>query len=123
MIRLKRAYDDVGEEDGSRLMVDRVWPRGMKKEALVLDGWLRDVAPSDELRRWFGHDPERCDEFVRCYNTELDAKPDAWQPILKAAQAGDVTLVFSARDRDRNNAVALKAYLEEGLAAQGSREP
>lgn len=122
MIRLKRAYDDVGQEDGLRFVVDRVWPRGVKKEALALDGWLRDVAPSDELRRWFGHDPERWDEFVRRYHTELDAKPDAWQPILQAAQAGDVTLVFGARDRDLNNAVALKAYLEERLSAEGSKE-
>lgn len=83
MIRLKRAYDDVGQEDGLRFVVDRVWPRGVKKEALALDGWLRDVAPSDELRRWFGHEPERWDEFVRRYHTELDAKPDAWQPSYR----------------------------------------
>lgn len=122
MIRLKRAYDDVREEDGLRFLVDRVWPRGVKKEALALEGWLRDVAPSDELRRWFGHDPERWDEFVGRYRTELDAKPDAWQPILHAAQAGDVTLVFGARDREHNNAVALKAYLDERLSVEGTKE-
>jgi uncharacterized protein YeaO (DUF488 family) len=85
----------------------------VKREALDLDGWLKDVAPSDALRRWFGHDPARWDEFRRRYFTELDGKSEAWRPILEAARRGNVTLLYSARDAEHNNAVALKAYLEE----------
>ena len=80
---------------------------------LRLDDWLKDVAPSDALRRWFGHDPAKWDEFQRRYFAELDAHPDAWQPMLQAAQRGTVTLVYGARDTEHNNAVVLKAYLEE----------
>ena len=113
MIRLKRVYDLPEPGDGVRLLVERLWPRGMKKDALRLDGWLKDVAPSDALRRWFAHDPAKWDEFQRRYRAELDAHPEAWQPILEAARQGDVTLLYSARDTQRNSAVALKAYLED----------
>jgi uncharacterized protein YeaO (DUF488 family) len=113
MIRLKRVYDVPEPGDGVRLLVERLWPRGMKKEALRLDGWPKDVAPSDALRRWFAHDPARWEEFQRRYRAELDAHPEVWQPILEAARQGDVTLLFSARDTQHNNAVALKAYLED----------
>jgi uncharacterized protein YeaO (DUF488 family) len=113
MIRLKRVYDLPEPGDGVRLLVERLWPRGMKKEALRLDGWPKDVAPSDALRRWFAHDPARWEEFQRRYRAELDAHPEAWQPILEAARQGDVTLLYSARDTQRNSAVALKAYLED----------
>lgn len=112
MIKVKRVYNLLESDDGARFLVDRLWPRGMKKEALRLDGWLKDVAPSDELRRWFGHDPARWDEFQRRYFDELDRRPDAWRPLVEAARRGDVTLLFAARDADRNNAVALKDYLE-----------
>ena len=112
MIRLKRVYEPTDPDDGRRFLVERLWPRGTKKEALSLDGWLKDVAPSDGLRRWFGHDPARWSEFRRRYATELDARPDAWRPILLAARDGPVTLLFSARDTEHNNAVALKSYLE-----------
>jgi uncharacterized protein YeaO (DUF488 family) len=119
MIRVKRVYDPPSSDDGTRFLVDRLWPRGAKREALRLDGWLKDVAPSEALRRWFSHDPTKWDEFRRRYSVELDGKPETWQPILQAAQRGNVTLLYSARDTEHNNAVALKAYLGKRLAALG----
>lgn len=113
MIKIKRAYDPPARGDGKRYLVDRLWPRGVTKEKLQMDGWLKDVAPSEALRKWFGHDPAKWDEFQRRYFAELDAHPDAWQPILRAAQRGNVTLVYGARDTEHNDAVALKAYLEK----------
>ena len=115
MIQVKRAYDPAGTDDGARFLVDRLWPRGIKREALKLDGWLKDVAPDDSLRRWFGHDPVKWDEFRQRYFAELDGKPEAWQSLLQAALQGKVTLLFGARDVEHNNAVALKAYLENRL--------
>jgi uncharacterized protein YeaO (DUF488 family) len=112
MIKLKRVYDPPESSDGVRVLVERLWPRGMKKEALKLDEWRKDVAPSDALRRWFRHDPARWDEFQRRYTAELDAHPAAWQPILEAADHSAVTLLFSAHDLEHNNAVALKEYLK-----------
>lgn len=114
-IRLKRVYEPAEPSDGERFLVDRLWPRGLKKEALQLAGWLREVAPSDALRRWFGHDPQRWQEFQRRYFAELDAKPDAWAPLVEAARKGRLTLLYSARDAEHNNAVALRAYLEAKL--------
>jgi uncharacterized protein YeaO (DUF488 family) len=111
MITIKRVYDRPEPIDGTRFLVERLWPRGMKKDTLRLDGWLKEVAPSDALRRWFGHDTAKWQEFQRRYFAELDSKPEAWQPILKAAQRGNVTLLYSARDTAHNNAVALKAYI------------
>ena len=113
MIKLKRVYEAPESSDGVRILVERLWPRGMKKEALELDEWLRDVAPSNELRRWFGHDPSRWDEFRQRYGAELDAHPEVWQPILDAAERSTVTLLFSAHDVEHNNAVALKRYLDQ----------
>jgi uncharacterized protein YeaO (DUF488 family) len=114
-IAVRRVYEDEGRGGGQRYLVDRLWPRGMKKEALHLDGWLKEVAPSDDLRRWFGHGPERWDEFVRRYDEELEAHPEAWQVLLDAARRGEVTLLFGAKDEEHNNAVALKDYLERKL--------
>ena len=114
MIKTKRAYDPAASSDGKRFLVDRLWPRGVTKEKLQLDAWLKDVAPSDSLRKQFHHDPAKWDEFQRRYCAELDAHPTAWQPILQAARRGTVTLVYAARDPEHNNAVALKAYLEKG---------
>jgi uncharacterized protein YeaO (DUF488 family) len=111
MIRVKRVYEPLAPEDGQRFLVDRLWPRGVKREALALAGWLREVAPSNDLRQAFCHDPAKWDEFQQGYHTELDAKPEAWQPILEAARQGDVTLLYSAHDTQHNNAVALQAYL------------
>jgi uncharacterized protein YeaO (DUF488 family) len=115
MIHLKRAYDVVEPADCRRFLVDRLWPRGIKKEALALDGWLKEVAPSNELRRWFDHDPQKWSLFQQRYWDELKAKPQSWQPLLIAANKGDITLVYSAHDREHNNAVVLKAFLEEQI--------
>jgi uncharacterized protein YeaO (DUF488 family) len=113
MIRTRRVYDPPEPGDGTRFLVERLWPRGMKKEELPMDGWLKGVAPSAELRRWFGHDPAKWDEFRRRYFAELESKPEIWQPIREAARQGNVTLLYSARDTEHNNAVALKEYLEK----------
>lgn len=112
MITLKRVYEPASPEDGTRILVERLWPRGMKKAALRLDEWTKDVAPSDALRRWFGHDPARWTEFRRRYFAELDRKPGAWETILQASQRRHITLLYSSHDREHNNAVALKQYLE-----------
>jgi uncharacterized protein YeaO (DUF488 family) len=95
--------------------VERLWPRGIRKSALQVTRWLRDVAPSAELRKWFAHDPEKWDEFRRRYAAELDARPEAWAPLREAAAAGDVTLLYSSHDVEHNNAVALRDYLLERL--------
>jgi uncharacterized protein YeaO (DUF488 family) len=112
MITVKRVYEPVDAGDGTRFLVERLWPRGVRKDALKFDAWLKDVAPSTEVRRWFGHDPARWQEFCRRYAAELDARPDAWAPILHADRSGSVTLLYSAHDTEHNNAVALKSYLE-----------
>ena len=115
MIRIKRAYDPIGTEDGVRLLIDRYWARGITRQDLKLDGWPREVAPSDGLRRWYAHDPAKWDEFCRRYFAELDAKPDAWQPVVEIARQGDVTLLFGTKELEHNNAAALKVYLEARL--------
>ncbi len=115
-IRVKRVYEPADPVDGERYLVERLWPRGVRRDALQLTAWLRDVAPSDALRRWYGHDPARWPEFQRRYRAELLANPAAWQPLLEAARRGVVTLLFSARDTERNSAVVLRAFLEEQLS-------
>lgn len=117
MIKVKRIYEPASTEDGARFLVDRLWPRGMRKESIKIDAWLKNVAPSNALRQWYSHDPEKWDEFQQRYFVELDSQPENWQPILDAARQGDVTLLFSTRNQDLNNAVALKAYLEKHLVA------
>jgi uncharacterized protein YeaO (DUF488 family) len=111
MIRVKRVYDKPVPSDGSRLLVDRIWPRGLKKNGLPLDGWIKEVAPSDRLRKWFGHDPKKWKEFRKRYFAELRVKPETWQPIRESARRSDVTLLYGARDSERNNAVALRDFL------------
>ena len=111
MIRIKRTYEPRAREDGRRILVERLWPRGMKKEDLHADAWMKEVAPSTELRRWFGHEVERWDEFRRRYQRELNAEPDAWAPILEASKRGTVTLLYSAHDVEHNGAVVLRDYL------------
>ena len=113
MIRTKRVYELPAEDDGTRFLVERLWPRGMKKESLHMDAWLKDVAPSDALRRWFGHDPAKWAEFRDRYFAELEAAPEAIQPIVEAVRHGDVTLLYSAHDTEHNNAAALKEYLSQ----------
>jgi len=115
MIRLKRAYENASRDDGTRFLVERLWPRGVKKDALRLDAWLKDVAPSTELRQWFGHVPSKWSEFQRRYRVELGRNAEALGPILKAARRGRVTLVYSSHDQEHNNAVVLKAYAESCL--------
>jgi len=119
MIRVKRAYDPPAPEDGRRILVDRLWPRGMKKESLLLAAWLRDVAPSSALRQWFGHDASRWEEFCRRYAAELLDKRAAWQPLLETSRGETITLLFSAHDAEHNNAAALKAFLEARLTDGG----
>lgn len=114
MIRIKRIYEQVAEEDGFRILVDRLWPRGLSKEKAKVDLWMKEVAPSGELRKWFSHDPAKWAEFKKKYGKELVAK----QPLLKEIrrmekEKGTVTLLYSARDVEHNNAVALKAVLEK----------
>lgn len=121
-IRLKRVYDPAEPSDGDRFLVDRLWPRGFKKDALKFAGWFKEIAPSDALRKWFGHDPRRWEEFQRRYFAELDAKPEAWQPLVEAARKGIVTLVYSARDTEHNNAIALRAYLKQKLRERRARK-
>jgi uncharacterized protein YeaO (DUF488 family) len=112
MIKLKRAYDGVSRTDGTRFLVERLWPRGVSKATLALNAWLKEVGPSSALRKWFSHDPEKWREFRRRYFRELDSRPGAWQPILSAARRGTVTLVYSSHDAEHNNAVALHEYLQ-----------
>ena len=111
-IRLKRAYEKPTASDGFRILVDRVWPRGVTKERLKADLWLKDMAPSTELRKWFGHDPKKWDEFRRRYFKELDAHPEPIRLLGEKVRDGDVTLVFGSKEERFNNAEAIKEYLE-----------
>ncbi|ANA41526.1 MULTISPECIES: DUF488 domain-containing protein [Geobacter] len=113
MIRIKRVYDEPTPEDGKRILVDRLWPRGITKDKARIDEWLKEVAPSDGLRQWFGHDPARWDEFRERYRRELDAKAELLDGLRKLAAGGTVTLLFAAKDEKHNNAVVLKDILVE----------
>jgi len=115
MIQIKRVYDPINNSDGTRLLVERLWPRGVKKTSLEIQAWLKDVAPSGELRKWFSHDPAKWNEFRNRYYTELGINPDAWQPIIEAARHGTVTLIYSSHDTEHNNAVALEEFLMRHL--------
>jgi uncharacterized protein YeaO (DUF488 family) len=117
-IELKRAYEPSNPEDGARFLVERLWPRGVKKTDLKIDAWLRDAAPSDGLRRWFAHDPKKWPEFRRRYFAELKNHLEVIRPIRSAISRGRVTLVYSARDEEHNNALALKEYLETNPIAR-----
>lgn len=116
MIKVKRVYEPSEPGDGHRFLVERLWPRGMKKESLHMEAWLKDVAPSDTLRRWFAHDPQKWGEFQDRYFAELDARGEALRPIIEAGEKGNVTLLYSAHDIEHNNAVALKKYIEKRAA-------
>jgi uncharacterized protein YeaO (DUF488 family) len=118
MVRIKRVREPSAKADGVRFLVERLWPRGVKKEELKLNGWLKNVAPSTKLRKWFSHDAAKWEEFQRRYRAELDQHPEAWRPILDAANRNTVTLLFSSHDAAHNNVVALKTYLE---TKQGNR--
>lgn len=114
-IQLSRVYDRQGFPAGTAYLVERLWPRGMRHDDLPNVIWCKDVAPSSELRKWFGHDPAKWSEFQRRYAQELDDNPSAWRPLIEAAKHGDVTLVYSSRDREHNNAVVLQNYLRSRL--------
>jgi uncharacterized protein YeaO (DUF488 family) len=115
MITIKRAYEDPAPGDGRRFLVERLWPRGVRKADLGIDAWLKDASPSPELRKWYAHDPEKWPEFRDRYRAELAANADAWQPLLDAAREGDVTLIYAARDTERNSASVLRDMLTERL--------
>jgi uncharacterized protein YeaO (DUF488 family) len=107
-VKLKRAYEQVESEDGIRILVDRLWPRGVKKEDAAIDQWMKDLAPSTELRKWFGHDPARWEEFRKRYAAEVNGQPEQLQQLRALARKGTVTLVYSAHDEEHNDAVALR---------------
>lgn len=121
MIQLKRVYEPARSTDGTRFLIERLWPRGIRKTSLRLDAWLKEVGPSHELRRWFSHDPKKWDEFRRKYFSELKQNAKAWAPILEAARKGRVTLLFSSHDSEHNNAVALREFL--GARMSSKRAP
>ncbi|MCE2510025.1 MAG: DUF488 domain-containing protein [Alphaproteobacteria bacterium] len=111
-IRVKRIHEPAAKTDGHRLLVDRLWPRGISKDKAALDDWMKEIAPSTKLRQWFGHDPKRWDGFRRRYAAELDQQPERVAEIRNLAAKRRVTLLYSARDADHNQAVALAEYLE-----------
>lgn len=113
MIQIKRVYDPPGTEDGKRILVDRLWPRGIKKENLKMDEWLKEIAPSDRLRKWFSHDPRRYEEFKKKYTEELEDKSEILKRIKSEAKRGRVTILFSARDTEHNNATVLEELLSQ----------
>ena len=111
-IQIKRAYDNTSENDGYRILADRLWPRGISKEKARIDYWAKALAPSNELRRWYGHDPEKWPEFKFRYFAELDANPESVKELLDYVKRGSVTFVYSSKKQHINNAVALKEYFE-----------
>ena len=117
MIQIKRVREPSSTHDGKRFLVERLWPRGVKKASLKIDGWIKEAAPSTELRKWFNHDLAKWEEFQRRYQAELRKNPEALKPILEAAE-GNVTLLFSSHDAEHNNVVALKAFLERKRPAR-----
>ena len=116
-ISLKRVYDTPSETDGLRVLVERLWPRGISKERAAIQHWLKEIAPSPELRRWYGHRPERWNEFQTRYHAELDANTDAVRALMALCAERAVTFVFAAKDTERNSAVALKKYLRADLVS------
>jgi len=112
MIKLKRVYEAAASSDGSRVLVERLWPRGVRKATLRIDAWLKEIGPSNDLRQWFAHDPKKWDVFRERYFAELDSKPKLWKGLVQAARRGPITLIYSSRDPEHNNAVALKDYLQ-----------
>lgn len=122
-LQIKRVYEPPERSDGVRVLVDRLWPRGLRKEDAKLDEWCKEIAPSNELRRWFGHDPARWAEFQKRYTKELAATEDLCDALRKAAKTKTVTLLYAAQDTEHNNAVVLKAYLESPSAKRSAKAP
>ena len=115
MLRIKRVYEAPAPEDGMRVLVDRLWPRGLSREKAAVDRWMKEIAPSDELRRWYSHDRARYDEFRTRYRAELNERQTAVHELLTAALSATVTLLYSSRNTDINNAVVLRDYMEERM--------
>ena len=114
MIKTKRIYESPAKEDGFRILVDKLWPRGVKKEKAKIDLWLKEIAPSDELRKWFSHDPQKWEEFKKRYKKQLTTTQELLYKIKQMEkEKGNITLLYSAKDTVHNNAVALKAILEK----------
>jgi uncharacterized protein YeaO (DUF488 family) len=120
MIKLKRAYVPASHDDGLRILVERLWPRGLTKKRAAVDLWLKEVAPSPELREWFKHDPAKWDQFQKRYRQELQTKMDAVQLLKEKAKEGAVTLIYAAKDEEHNSALVLKEFLTE---SSKSNEP
>jgi uncharacterized protein YeaO (DUF488 family) len=120
-IRLKRAYEKKGGHDGTRVLVDRVWPRGVRKQEAGIDQWLKEIAPSTPLRKWFGHDPDKWPEFKKRYFRELDQNELMVEKLFEMNRKGAVTLVFASKNEKYNNAVALKEYLEQEIEGRKVR--
>jgi uncharacterized protein YeaO (DUF488 family) len=112
MLKLKRVYDDVSRQDGKRILVDGIWPRGIKKEELEHDEWMKEIAPSSELRKWFDHDPDKWDEFKKKYKKKLDDHKDDLKKIKDDSDGHNVTLLYAAKDEAHNQAVVIKEYIE-----------
>lgn len=117
MISIKRVYDEPSRDDGKRILIDRLWPRGIKKEDPRIDEWLKEVAPSNELRKWFNHDPEKWSEFKKRFYAELLGEQEMVTGLVSAARKGTVTLPFGSKEEHFNNAVALKEYIESRMKA------
>jgi uncharacterized protein YeaO (DUF488 family) len=117
MIKIRRVYEAGQADGGASFLVERLWPRGFKKEDLKMQAWVKEAAPSQALRAWYAHDVTKWDEFQQRYRAELDAHPERWQLLLDAARQGNVTLLYSARDTEHNSAVLLRVYLQEKLTA------
>jgi uncharacterized protein YeaO (DUF488 family) len=113
MIKVKRVYEPAERDDGMRFLIERLWPRGIKKKDLKADAWLKELGASNELRKWFGHDPSKWKQFQKRYFAELKTKPELLKQIKDASRHENVTLLFSAKDTEHNNAVALKTYLQK----------
>ena len=117
-LQVRRVYDPPARSDGCRVLVDRIWPRGLSKEAAKLDAWIKDVAPSSELRKWFGHEPSRWASFKHKYFRELDERGEALAQLLEVCSARTLTLLFAAKDCAHNNAVVLKEYLDARIESR-----
>jgi len=122
MIKIKRIYDPPSHDDGKRILIDRLWPRGLKKENAKLDEWIKEIAPSTELRTWFGHDPDKWGEFKRLFFLELRKKQDEIDKISNAARKETVTLLYGSKEEHYNNATALKEYIEARRVTPGKKK-
>ncbi len=122
MINIKRIYEPSSQDDGKRILIDRLWPRGLKKEDARIDEWLKEIAPSNELRNWFDHDPNKWEEFKKRFFSELHRKEDLVERIISAARKGTVTLLFGSKEERFNNAVALKEYVDAKMNASARKK-